>query len=209
MRPTPFTLFRRQHGKRLLLLVAFLASLPLLCWTIARVLRVQREVKTVNANIQRLIRETELMSQELSLTNAPQAFEALRREEQRLLVSPEALTAWTERLQQECVPLVLEATPQVGNAVNSTVADRGFKVIPVTFELVPPKGILAAKPTYHRLLQFLNTVAQETPRVDLVEFTVQAESGAIERATVGLHVWVGEAAPPLAVANTPEPGGRP
>lgn len=204
MRPSRFTQLRRQHGRRLVVAVALLLSLALVSFSITRLLRAQRESKQINVTIQRLSREIEAMNRELDTTNAPMAFEALRLEEQSLLVSSNDLSGWTEQLAQQGVPLVFDVTPQVGTPFTGALAERGLKIFPVTVDLVPPKGIMAVNPPYQRLLQFLHGVSRQTPRVDLVELTVAAEAGGIERATAVYNVWVGEAGPTLAAGPTPE-----
>ncbi len=98
MRPSRITLFRRQHGRRILVALALIVSLGLLSYSITRLLGAQREATLVNGNIQRLTREIEQMDRELNSTNAPQTFEALRQEEQSLLVTSAGLADWTEQL---------------------------------------------------------------------------------------------------------------
>ncbi len=208
MRPSRFTQIRRQHGRRLVVAVALLLSLALVSFSITRLLRAQRESKQINVTIQRLSREIEAMNRELDTTNAPLAFEALRLEEQSLLVSSNELSSWAEQISQQGVPLVFDITPQVGTPFTGALAERGLKIFPVTVDLVPPKSIMAVNPPYQRLLQFLHGVSRQTPRVDLVELTVSAETGGIERASAVYNVWVGEAGPILAAA-TPTPEASP
>jgi len=205
MRPSRFTQLRRQHGRRLVVAVAILLSLGLVSFSITRLLRAQRESKQINVTVQRLSREIEAMNRELDTTNAPMTFEALRLEEQSLLVSSNALSNWTEQLAQQAVPLVFDVTPQVGTPFTGALAERGLMIVPVTLELVPPKGIMAVNPPYQRLLQFFHGVSRQTPRVDLIELTVSAEAGGIEHATAIYNVWVGEAGPALAAAPSPDP----
>lgn len=210
MRPSRITLFRRQHGRRILVALALVVSLGLLSYSITRLLGAQREATLVNGNIQRLTREIEQMDRELNSTNAPQTFEALRQEEQSLMLTSAGLADWTEQLRQQGVPLVLDVNAQAGAPFAGALAERGLKIVPVTVDLNPPKGILAVKPPYQRLLQFLHNLTQQTARVDLVELNVSAESGGIERASAVLNVWVGEAAPTVAaVKPAPTEGAKP
>lgn len=200
MKPSRFAAVRRRHGKRVLVAVAIVASLGFLSHSVTRLLRSQREAQVVNHTIQRLNREVELMGRELNTTNAPQTFEALRNEEQKLVVNQADLNGWIDQLRQQGVPLVLDVEAQTGTPVPGPLAERGLRIVPVTLELAPPKGIAAVKPTYQRLLQFLNSVSRQTPRVDLVELRVTADSGAIDRATAVLNVWVAEATPATTIA---------
>jgi hypothetical protein len=209
MKPSRLAAFRRQHGTRVLVAVALLASLGFLSHSVTRLLRAQREAQSVNVNMQRLNREIEVMGRELNTTNAPQAFEALRHEEQRLLVSQLDLTNWTGQLRQQGIPLVFDLDTQTGSPATNHLAEQRVQTIPVTVELVPAKGIIAVKPTYQRLLQFLQSIAEQTPRVDLVELRVSAESGAIDQATAVLHVWVGEPAPAIAATTPPKTEAQP
>lgn len=200
MKPSRFDSLRRRHGKRVLVAVAIVASLGFLSHSVTRLLRAQREAHVVNGTIQRLNREVELMGRELNTTNAPQTFEALRNEEQKLVVNQADLNNWIDQLRQQGIPLVLDVDAQAGTPVSGPLAERGLRIVPVTLELSPPKGIVAVKPTYQRLLQFLNSVSLQTPRVDLVELRVAADSGTIERATAVLNVWVTDATPATTIA---------
>lgn len=204
MRPSRFTQLRRQHGRRLVVALALLVSLGLLSLSISRLLRVQKESKAANAKIQRLSREIETMARELDAAAGPQAFEALRLEEQSLLVSSNELAGWTEQMVQQGVPTVFDVTPQSGTAIAGALAERGLRIVPVTVDLVPPKNIMAVRSPYQRLLQFLSGVSRQRPRVDLVELNVTAEAAGIERATAVLNVWVGDTGPSLAATTAGE-----
>ncbi len=198
MNPPALTQFRRQHGRRIGVALALLASLGFVFFSITRLLAAQRNTAAINVTIQRLNREVDLMGRELSSTNAPQTFEELRDTEQSLLVSAAGLTNWVEELQRQGVPLVLEIGAQLGTPFKGALADRGLEIVPVTVTLTPPKDVSAARSTYQRLLQFLHYVSLQTPRVDLVDLEIATGPGGIEGATAVLNVWVGEAAPVVA-----------
>ncbi len=206
MKPVRLAAFRRRHGTRILVALGLIASLAFLSHSVTRLLRSQKEAQVVNVQIQRLNREVELMGRELNTTNAPQTFEELRSEEQRLLVNQTEFAKWTEQLIEHGVPLVLDVDAQAGAPVAGPLSERGVRIIPVTLELAPAKGISAVKPTYQRLLQFLHSVSQQAPRIDLVDLRVSAGPGGIERATAVLNVWVGDP-PPAANLATANNGG--
>lgn len=198
MNPPALTQFRRQHGRRIGVALALLASLGFVFFSITRLLNAQRNTAALNVTIQRLSREVDLMGRELNFTNAPQTFEELRDTEQSLLVSASGLTNWVEELQRQGVPLVLEIGAQLGTPFKGALADRGLEIVPVTVTLTPPKDVSAARSTYQRLLQFLHHVSLQTPRVDLVDLEIATGPGGIEGATAVLNVWVGEAVPVVA-----------
>jgi hypothetical protein len=165
-----------------------IVSLAGVAWSARSFVREQRLSREIGAVIERLNRDIDMLTARLDAASATNVLARLRDEHAALVLTPESVVAWAERVQSEALPFVLDVEPTVGGIVEMPGAE-GMSVVPVTFTLTPAAGVEATASSYQRMLQFCRTLSYHTNRVDLVDLSATAGTNSVDRAVAVVHLW--------------------
>lgn len=96
------------------------------------------------------------------------------------------LAQWAQELQQQGKQWDLRMQYRIVKTQQAIAPVEGLTVIPMEFHVIPVEPPNA----YRAYLQFLRTLEQSGPRIDIQEVTVTGDGKQATHLTVGLSVWM-------------------
>ena len=117
----------------------------------------------------------------------PETLEAdLEQANQLLIQNFTHLAQWAQRLQQQGNQWNLQMQYRILKAKQTPSSVAGLMVVPLEIQ-ISQHGTASA---YRSYLQFLQTLEQSGPRIDIQEVTVMGDGKKATQLTVGLSVWM-------------------
>lgn len=175
-----------------------LVSAAVAFWCYQRLVPVQREAREAASQINRLSTEIGLMEGRLSAEELAKLAADYQRAQGLLFSTPETLKHWLTQLRLDMVPLALDAAAELGRPAITSSSNLAVAVVPATLSLTlqPSRDVEGTRTPYERVLRFLDSLAREEKRVDVVELHVTGGSNSVNRVVAALQLWAGEGGKP-------------
>src|SRR5262245_23537404 len=181
--------FRALLG-RLVLFVLFVSSLILVWWSVNRLPPVNKELQNISKEFTALASEVEQIDQKWSEANAEElASVQFEKAQEQLFVGADDFPDWHREVKRYSGPTALEANSQLGKAQPPPTLEKKVAIIPATIEIRPAASTKATNAPYKRLLDFVQGLATQKRRADLVELTVSGQSNSVTQARAVFHLW--------------------
>ncbi len=166
-----------------ILLVGCLASI--LWMSIGKFLNIQDSKDQIQATITLQQEVSQLRSQYLE--SSPETLEADLEYANRLLIlNFQHLARWAQDLQQQGKQWDLDMQYQIVKEHKAILPAEGITAIPMKIHVLPQ----GTRGTYRAYLQFLQTLEQSGPRIDIQEVTVTGDGKQAKELVIGLSVWM-------------------
>jgi hypothetical protein len=177
----------RQQMKTIGVILLLLCSVTLIIWVSAdKFLRIQDSKDQIQATIA-LEQEISQLRSEYLEANSASLVADLEFADQLLIQSFPHLAQWAQELQQLGKQWDLKMQYRiVKTRQTSTPPVEGLTVIPMELHVSSDE----THNTYRAYLQFLRTLEQSGPRIDIQEVTVIGDGKQATHLTVGLLVWM-------------------
>ncbi|MEE8566748.1 MAG: hypothetical protein V3S76_03300 [Candidatus Bipolaricaulota bacterium] len=176
----------RQQMKTIGVILLLLCSVTLIIWVSAdKFLSIQDSKDQIQATIALEQEISQLRSQYLTANSASLVAD-LEFADQLLIQSFPHLAQWAQELQQLGKQWDLKMQYRIVKTRQTIAPVEGLTVIPMEFHVIPDK----TPNTYRAYLQFLRTLEQSGPRMDIQEVTVTGDGKQATHLTVGLLVWM-------------------
>lgn len=176
----------RQQMKTIGVILLLLCSVTLVIWVSAdKFLRIQDSKDQMQATIALEQEVSQLRSQYLVANSASHVAD-LELADQLLIRSFPHLAQWAQELQQLVKRWDLKMQYRIVKTQQTIAPVEGLTVIPMEFHVIPDE----TRNTYRAYLQFLRTLEQSGPRINIQEVTVTGDGKQATHLTVGLSVWM-------------------
>jgi len=176
----------RELIKTIGMVLGLIGSITLIVWVSAnRLLTIQATQDQINATINLNRQVAQLRSQYLEAN--PETLETdFQHADQLLIQNFTHLAQWAQELQRQGNQWNLQMHYRILTAKQTPAPVEGLTVIPIEIHM-SPRGTESA---YRSYLQFLQTLEQLGPRVDIQEVTVIGDGEKATQLTVGLSLWM-------------------
>jgi len=176
----------RQQMKTIGVILLLLCSVTLVIWVSAdNFLRIQDSKDHIQETIALEQEVAQLRSQYLEADPALLVAD-LEHADQLLIQNFPHLAQWAQELQQQGNQWDLKVQYRIVKTQQTIIPVEGLTVIPMEFHVIPDETHNA----YSAYLQFLRTLEQSGPRIDIQEVTVTGDGKQATHLTVGLSVWM-------------------
>ena len=176
----------RQQIKTIGVTFLFLCSVTLVIWVSAdKFLRIQDSKDQIQATIALEQEVSDLRSQYLG-ANPASLVADLELADQLLIRNYPHLAQWAQDLQQRGKQRNLKMQYHIVKTQPTTATIEGITMIPMEITVIPDETPHA----YSAYLQFLRTLEQSGPRIDIQEVTVTGDGEKATHLTIGLSVWM-------------------
>jgi len=176
----------RQQMKTIGVILMLLCSVTLVIWVSAdQFLRIQDSKDHIQETIALGQEVAQLRSQYLEADPASLVAD-LEQADQLLIQNFPHLAQWAQELQQQGKQWDLNMQYRILKTQPTTATVEGITVIPMKITVIPDETPHA----YSAYLQFLRTLEQSGPRIDIQEVTVTGDGKQATHLTVGLSVWM-------------------
>lgn len=181
--------FRALLG-RLVLLVLFVGSLYLFLWSVNRLPPVNKQLQDINKEFSRLANEVEQIDLKWDEANAEEIAAAqFQKAQEQLFVGTEEFPDWQKEVKRQSVFTALEVNSQRGKAQQPPDLEKKLSIVSATIDIQPAAAIRSTNAPYKRLLDFIQGLASQKKRADLVELTVNGHSNSVTQAKAVFHLW--------------------
>jgi hypothetical protein len=181
--------FRALLG-RLVLLVLFVGSLYLFLWSVNRLPPVNKQLQDINKEFSRLANEVEQIDLKWDEANAEEIAAAqFQKAQEQLFVGTEEFPDWQKEVKRQSVFTALEVNSQRGKAQQPPGLEKKLSIVSATIDIQPAAAIRSTNAPYKRLLDFIQGLASQKKRADLVELTVNGHSNSVTQAKAVFHLW--------------------
>ena len=176
----------REQIKTIGMVLGLIVSITAIVWMSAnRLLNVQTSQAQINATISLNRQVSQLRSQYLDAN--PETLETDSQQADQLLIQNFThLAQWAQELQHQGNQWNLQMHYRILKEKQTPAPVAGLTVIPIEIHM-SSRGIKSA---YRPYLQFLQTLEQSGPRVDIQEVTVIGDGQKATQLTVGLSLWM-------------------
>jgi len=176
----------RQQMKAIGVTLLLLCSVTSVIWVSTdKFLRIQDSKDQIQATIALEQEVSQLRSQYLEVN--PKSLEVdLEYADQLLIQNFPHLAQWAQGLQQQGKQWGLNMQYRIMKTQQIPGPLEGLTVVPLEIHVLP-NGTHSA---YRAYLQFLHTLEQSGPRIDIQEVTVSGDGQKATHLTVGLSVWM-------------------
>ncbi len=176
----------RQQMKIIGVTFLLLCSVTAIIWMSAdKFLRIQDSKDHIQATIVLEQEVSQLRSQYLEADSTSLVAD-LKSADQLLIQSFPHLAQWAQDLQQQGKQWGLKMQYRILKTQKTTVPVEGLTVIPMKIDVIPGETHHA----YSAYLQFLRTLEQTGPRIDIQEVIVTGDGKQATHLTIGLSVWM-------------------
>lgn len=151
----------------------------------ATFLRIQDSRDQIHATITLKQDVSQLRAQYLE-ANSTSLKADLEYADQLLIQNFPHLAQWAQELQQQGKQLNLNMQYCIVKTEQATTPADGLTVVPMEIHVLPD----GTPNTYRAYLQFLRTLEQSGPRLDIQKVTVTGDGQQATRLTIGLAVWM-------------------
>jgi hypothetical protein len=176
----------RQQMKTIGAILLLLCSVILVIWVSAdKFLRIQDSKDQIQMTIALEQEVSQLRLQYLEANSASLVAD-LEYADQLLIQNFPHLAQWVQELQQQGKQWDLKMQYRILKTQQTITSVEGLTVIPMEFHVIPDE----TQHAYRAYLQFLRTLEQSGPRIDIQEVTVTGDGKQATHLTVGLSVWM-------------------
>jgi len=176
----------RQQMKTIGAILLLLCSVILVIWVSAdKFLRIQDSKDQIQMTIALEQEVSQLRSQYLEANSASLVAD-LEYADQLLIQNFPHLAQWVQELQQQGKQWDLKMQYRILKTQQTITSVEGLTVIAMEFHVIPDE----TQHAYRAYLQFLRTLEQSGPRIDIQEVTVTGDGKQATHLTVGLSVWM-------------------
>ncbi len=176
----------RQQMKIIGVTFLLLCSVTAIIWMSAdKFFRIQDSKDHIQATIVLEQEVSQLRSQYLEADSTSLVAD-LKSADQLLIQSFPHLAQWAQDLQQQGKQWGLKMQYRILKTQKTTVPVEGLTVIPMKIDVIPGETHHA----YSAYLQFLRTLEQTGPRIDIQEVIVTGDGKQATHLTIGLSVWM-------------------
>ena len=174
---------------RVVLLLIFGAALLLLVWSVNRVPPLNAELQLQSFQVSRLADEVERLQANWNTNEAAEVAQAVKTTREQMFASPEEYIKWQQEIQNQSTPLGLDASSQLLKA--KPTPDNRFSATPavIAIEVQPSTETTVTNSPYKRLLEFGQSLARPSKRVDVTELTVIGNSNSVAQARIEVQLW--------------------
>lgn len=176
----------QQQIKTIGIALLLLCSVTSVIWMSKdRLLQIQDSRDQIHATITLKQDVSQLRAQYLE-TNSVSLKEDFEYADQLLIQNFPHLAQWAQELQQRGKQLDLNMQYRIVKTAQATTPTDGLTVVPMEIHVLPD----GTPNTYRAYLQFLRTLEQSGPRLDIQKVTVTGDGQHATRLTIGLAVWM-------------------
>ncbi len=176
----------RQQMKTIGMALLLVCSVTSIIWVSAdKLLSIQDSKDQIQATIALEQEVSQLRSQYLE-ANSVSLGADLEYADQLLIQNFPHLAQWAQELQQLGKQWDLTMQYRILKTQSTPGPVEGLTVIPMEFHVIPDE----THNTYRAYLQFLRTLEQSGPRIDIQEVTVTGNGQQATQLIVGLSVWM-------------------
>jgi len=177
-----------------LMAAVLIASILAAYWSYRQLVPIQKESREASALVNRLSTEIGVMEGKYTPADLEVLAGEYHRAQGLLFSGEDALNQWFQNLKAGMIPLALDATADFGRAATTNAAQQALAVVPakLTLDIKPAGEIGSVRSPYERVLGFLDQVARQEKRVDLIELQVDGGSNSVTRALLVLDLWAGD-----------------
>jgi hypothetical protein len=185
----PPSFFRALVG-RLVLFILFVGSVTLVWWSVNRLAPLNKDLQEISREFNRLANEVEQVDLKWNEANAEEiAVAQLQRAQEQLFVGTEDFPEWHKEVKRQSVPAALDVNSQLGKAHASPTLEKKVAITPAMIDIQPAAVHRSTNAPYKRLLSFVQGLATQKRRADLVELTVSGHSNSVTQAKAVFQLW--------------------
>jgi hypothetical protein len=171
-------------------------AIALLVWIFfLKLTPLQKQSRDLGVQVARLSSEVDEMERNWDEKEIEQLTGDFSRINSHLFADEAALASWLGNLQEQVVPLALDASAEFGTAILlDSTNHQNLALIPATISVSVASNVPAIQSPYQRLLRLSHELTSRERRVDLMELNVNggASSVSIQQATLVLNLWAGK-----------------
>jgi hypothetical protein len=178
----------------MLLIVA--GSLWLVCWSLQRLPRVNRQLQSKTAEmsilanaVEQLDREVEQMKQDWDAEEARRTEAEFNDSRATLFAGREEVVAWQLEIERQARALDFEASVQLGTPVPYAEAEQKLSLHQAIVEIQPTTASRSTNSAYQRLLAFTRSLETPKRRMDIVELSATGSSNSVRQARAVVQLW--------------------
>jgi len=162
----------------------------LFLWSVNRLGPVNKQLQDINKDFSRLANEVEQIDVKWDEANAEEIASAqFQKAEEQLFVGTEEFSEWQKEVKRQSVFTALDANSQRGKAQPPPDLEKKLSIVPATIDIQPAAASRSTNAPYKRLLDFIQGLATQKKRADLVELTVSGHSNSVTQAKAVFHLW--------------------